>query len=1001
MRANVVEVEAPNGYPVHNLNTGLNYTTIQEAIDANETLNGHSILVDSGQYNESIQVSKSLILVGESRNDTIIDGGGAGGTVVSIKAPNVTISGFSIKNSHRSGSCYGVKIQNCSGSKVVNNIIKSNWMGILLEDSTSGNISLNCFDDNSNSLHMRTTGRKEDKLSSRNFVTGNHIKSDTTGDGIRIYWSTNSSVKDNVIEGPCHNYGIEVYGSSGSVLKNNTIKDYKIGLFVDGNCLDDFILDIDESNTVDGKPVYYLIGQKDLVINQSTFPNVGCLALINSTGVAIEGLNLESNGQILLAYTSNSEVIENRLTSGFYGLCLKSSSNNVLQRNIVTASIMDGIILMASSGNIVLENNITGSEFGEGIVLSDSSGNLLRNNTMVGNRYGFGVRGYSWHFFNDIDFSNTINGRPICYWVNKQDAIVPPNVSYVALVNCTRITVEGLNLTRNHDGIALVDTTNTVVTNNYVAGNAEDGIMLLRSSNNNVSENILTNNECGVTLEFSSDNRFFHNSFLNNWAYNAFSFSHETRYANIWDDGYPSGGNYWSDYNDIDLHRGPYQNETGSDGIWDHPYVVDQHNKDNYPLTKPYVPFGDLVKIYFPYLIFDEEEQFFPTNFFYDDANITNNPMNYNLSWPLTLYVHTVECHSDVDNKDYLCLQYWFYYSNDSGKVVVPETPWTNETTFWPHPHDWESIFVFLEVQGTNYIPKWITYFHHVEIWVDLGTLKLTCRDCYETMNWQNPISIREPEKVNDTHPVVHVARHSHASYPHTVFDYVIHLTTIGIEPGGEVTRLPCPVEPCDNGTELDYDDFQIIYSNETSSWPDQFDTIGAPWNRTRWDKPENLLYSPVVGKPFTTIGLHESGSKLYLHVYDNQSRHVGKNYLTNETETGIHDSCYEDLGNTTFIILLGDLTDFTIVVDAKYAEEDLEDYQIIVKTYRGSDCIDEGNLTKTISRGERQEFNVGLSENGEIIAIPEFTSLIILPLFMIATLLTVIVYRKKRFGMR
>ncbi len=55
-------------------------------------------------------------------------------------------------------------------------------------------------------------------------------------------------------------------------------------------------------------------------------------------------------------------------------------------------------------------------------------------------------------------------------------------------------------------------------------------------------------------------------------------------YANVWDDGYPSGGNYWSDYACVDLYGGPYHNETGSDGIGDTLYVIDANNQDRYPL---------------------------------------------------------------------------------------------------------------------------------------------------------------------------------------------------------------------------------------------------------------------------------------------------------------------------------------------------------------------------------------------------------------------------------
>jgi hypothetical protein len=50
---------------------------------------------------------------------------------------------------------------------------------------------------------------------------------------------------------------------------------------------------------------------------------------------------------------------------------------------------------------------------------------------------------------------------------------------------------------------------------------------------------------------------------------------------NVWDDGYPSGGNFWSDYTDVDLNN---------DGIWDHPYVIDENNIDRYPLVNPWTP---------------------------------------------------------------------------------------------------------------------------------------------------------------------------------------------------------------------------------------------------------------------------------------------------------------------------------------------------------------------------------------------------------------------------
>jgi hypothetical protein len=84
-------------------------------------------------------------------------------------------------------------------------------------------------------------------------------------------------------------------------------------------------------------------------------------------------------------------------------------------------------------------------------------------------------------------------------------------------------------------------------------------------------------------LTSSSNNTLYHNNFVNN-TLQAGSDSP----TNTWDNGYPSGGNYWSDYNGSDLYSGPFQNVTGSDGIGDTPYVIDANDIDHYPLMNPY-----------------------------------------------------------------------------------------------------------------------------------------------------------------------------------------------------------------------------------------------------------------------------------------------------------------------------------------------------------------------------------------------------------------------------
>ena len=70
-RSRIVQVQYAR---VHNLNTGLNYLTIQQAIDATQTLNGHTIYVENGFFNQSLSISKSIKLMGQDKNHTIING---------------------------------------------------------------------------------------------------------------------------------------------------------------------------------------------------------------------------------------------------------------------------------------------------------------------------------------------------------------------------------------------------------------------------------------------------------------------------------------------------------------------------------------------------------------------------------------------------------------------------------------------------------------------------------------------------------------------------------------------------------------------------------------------------------------------------------------------------------------------------------------------------------------------------------------------------------------
>ena len=126
-----------------------NYSKIQDAID-NATDEG-TIYVYNGTYYENIVIDKTIDLVGEDRNTTIIDGGDSG-DVVYVTADWVNISGFTIQNS---GSVYlqdaGIDVRS-HFSNFSGNIISNNRYGIYLNDSSSNTVTGNIITYNADGI---------------------------------------------------------------------------------------------------------------------------------------------------------------------------------------------------------------------------------------------------------------------------------------------------------------------------------------------------------------------------------------------------------------------------------------------------------------------------------------------------------------------------------------------------------------------------------------------------------------------------------------------------------------------------------------------------------------------------------------------------------------------------------------------------------------------------------------------------------------------------------
>jgi len=139
----------------------------------------------------------------------------------------------------------------------------------------------------------------------------------------------------------------------------------------------------------------------------------------------------------------------------------------------------------------------------------------------------------------------------------------------------------------NLNGIYNNDAWDTLISGNKVHNNSQYGIvMTVGSFSVRATDNDVVDNGAGITVNLWSywiptDQIFiFHNKILRN----TIQASDNNLGHTHWDDGYPNGGNSWSDYFGSDLYGGPGQNVLGPDGIGDMPYSIDATSKDRYPL---------------------------------------------------------------------------------------------------------------------------------------------------------------------------------------------------------------------------------------------------------------------------------------------------------------------------------------------------------------------------------------------------------------------------------
>lgn len=513
------------------------FTSIQDAIDASK--DGDTLYVYSGTYDEHVLVNKSINLTGEDMDTTIIDGSGSG-DVVRITADWVNITGFSVTGSGPTPHSYA---------------------GITLDYANYCNIT-------------------------------NITAISNDGSGVSLKHSHDNKITDNTVSDN-YMYGIYLYYSSGNNIINNKAINNRRGISL------------------------YSSGVNNIIGN-SAFNNGGGIHLEHSDGNKVIGNNASSNGNdgICIWYADRNNIVGNTGSSNNWGgiqlwwangnnitnnyfmnnangiLIVRLSNDNLITNNDVLSNNECGIHLDSTRRNNIIGNTASYNSFGvylESTVYS-SSGNNITGNTASYNEYGIHLESNAYSSSRNNIMGNQVHN-------NYKDGIrIQASNNNMLIVNTIfnntlagiNITSSGYNLIHNNsvynhsNGVYIESSSNNNLTGNNISNNG-NGICHHASSNNDITNNNISNNVEGIRLSSSSNNTIYHNNIIDN-----INQAYDDDSTNQWNNDYPLGGNFWSDYTGIDLNSTPNQNVPPPDGIGDTPYVIDVDSQDDYPLTVPY-----------------------------------------------------------------------------------------------------------------------------------------------------------------------------------------------------------------------------------------------------------------------------------------------------------------------------------------------------------------------------------------------------------------------------
>lgn len=608
-----------------------NYTSIQDAVSASSP--GDTVYVYNGTYVEDVQISLPITLKGEDTDNTTILGMGFMATVqlltngITVDGFNITsmfsnsmgIAAFSVQNCHITNNnisnlFYGMQLFEFHNNVISNNTLALNEVGIMSMSSDSNGYTGNSF------ISNNVTGVILDS-SIGNVFTDNEFLLD----GIQIagysleYWNTHSINTSNTVNGKPLQYwkdsvgGVVPLGAGQVIIANSS------GIVVVGQDLSDTSIGIQLG-----------FSTEVTMVNNTIDPGgyIGIRLMFSDDSEIHNNLIRSAVAGVMAYYSRNTTISNNTISEGYFGLGLQDSEYFNLTANILSdcGVIIWGEVVESWNTHVMdTSNSVNGAPLrylknvtstsvppGSGqVILANCSWlsleNQYFNRSSIGVQMGFSsnitvknvISSFNYNgFFIQHSFNNSFENISASqndifgfYFMSSghnlianSTAINNPLGAGLFLHSSSNNTISNFTSSDSQVGISIWRSYDNVVIRSNLSSNIFDGISIVMSAHNTIVENTISYNSYSGISAFDSDyNRIYHNNFINNLVQGFDNFG-----LNQWDDGYPSGGNYWSDYLGVDLFSGPNQDIPGSDSIGDTEYLVTPDGRDRYPLMSPF-----------------------------------------------------------------------------------------------------------------------------------------------------------------------------------------------------------------------------------------------------------------------------------------------------------------------------------------------------------------------------------------------------------------------------